>query len=281
MPEISAPRAFVVGWPIAHSRSPMIHGYWLKQHALVGSYERIAVEPERIDTFLTGLGKSGLAGGNVTVPHKEAAFRLAERRDAAADKLQAVNTLWLEDGKLCATNTDAEGFIANLDASAPGWDQSAKSALVLGAGGAARAVIWSLADRGLEVHVVNRSRARADDLAATFKGVTAHDWSDRQKLLEKTDVLVNTTPLGMDGKDELDLDLAPLSTDALVTDIVYAPLITPLLERAQARGNHIVDGLGMLLHQAVPGFERWFGVRPRVTPELRSLIVADLTGPRS
>jgi shikimate dehydrogenase len=281
MPDSHAPRAFVIGWPIAHSRSPMIHGYWLRHHGLLGSYERVAVAPEKVDAFLTGLDKSGFVGGNVTVPHKEAAFRLADLRDQVADKLQAVNTLWLEDGKLCATNTDAEGFIANLDASAPGWDRSAKSALVLGAGGAARAVIWSLAERGLEVRVVNRSRARADDLAATFKGVIAHDWSDGPKLLEATDVLVNTTPLGMDGKDDLDLDLAPLSTDALVTDIVYAPLITPLLERAQARGNRIVDGLGMLLHQAVPGFERWFGVRPEVTPELRALIVADLTGPKS
>lgn len=281
MPNSSAPRAFVIGWPIAHSRSPMIHGYWLKRHGLLGSYERVAVEPEKIDAFFGAVGKSGFAGGNVTVPHKEAAFRLADRRDAVADKLQAVNTLWFEDGKLCATNTDAEGFIANLDASAPGWDRSAKTALVLGAGGAARAVIWSLADRGLDVHVVNRSRARADDLAAAFKGVTAHDWSNSRALLEKTDVLVNTTPLGMDGKEDLNLDLAPLSTDALVTDIVYAPLITPLLERAQARGNRIVDGLGMLLHQAVPGFERWFGVRPEVTPELRALVVADLTGPKS
>lgn len=281
MPEISAPRAFVIGWPIAHSRSPMIHGYWLKQHGIAGSYERIPVEPTHIDAFLNGLANTGFAGGNVTVPHKEAAFRLADRCDAVAEKLQAVNTLWLEGGKLCATNTDAEGFIANLDASAPGWDRSAKSALVLGAGGAARAVIWSLADRGLNVHVVNRSRGRADDLAGQFKGVTAHDWSDIPALLATTDVLVNTTPLGMDGKDELELDLAPLSTDALVTDIVYAPLITPLLERAQARGNRIVDGLGMLLHQAVPGFERWFGVRPEVTPELRALVVADLTGPKS
>ncbi len=281
MPDTSLPRAFVVGWPIAHSRSPMIHGYWLKQHGLPGSYERVAVEPENINAFLSGLGASGFVGGNVTVPHKEAAFRLADRRDTVADKLQAVNTLWLEGGKLCATNTDAEGFIANLDASAPGWDRSAKSALVLGAGGAARAVIWSLAERGLDVHVVNRSRARADDLAAQFEGVTAHDWSDAPALLEATDVLVNTTPLGMDGKDELDLDLAPLSTDALVTDIVYAPLITPLLARARARGNAIVDGLGMLLHQAVPGFERWFGVRPEVTPELRALIVADLTGSKA
>lgn len=281
MPEILAPRAFVVGWPIAHSRSPMIHGYWLHSHGLSGSYERIAVEPGNIDAFLTGLGTSAFVGGNVTVPHKEAAFRLADRCDAVAEKLQAVNTLWLEGGRLCATNTDAEGFIANLDASAPGWDRTAKTALVLGAGGAARAVIWSLADRGLDVHVVNRSRARADDLAIQFKGVTAHDWSEIGRLLERADVLVNTTPLGMDGKDELDLDLAPLSTEALVTDIVYAPLITPLLARAQTRGNKIVDGLGMLLHQAVPGFERWFGVRPQVTPELRALVVADLTGQKS
>jgi shikimate dehydrogenase len=276
MSEASASKAFVVGWPIAHSRSPLIHGYWLKLHGIAGSYERIAVEPTSAEAFFAGLGTAGFVGGNVTVPHKETAFRMADRRDSVAEMLQAVNTLWMEEGKLCATNTDAEGFIANLDASAPGWDNASKSALVLGAGGAARAVIWSLLDRGLEVHVANRNRARADDLQAHFKGVRAHGWDEVPRLLARADVLVNTTPLGMEGKDSLALDLSPLSTDALVTDIVYAPLITPLLRLAMDRGNRIVDGLGMLLHQAVPGFERWFGVRPEVTPELRALIVADL-----
>jgi shikimate dehydrogenase len=270
------PRAFVSGWPIAHSRSPLIHQFWLRELGLAGSYDRIAVAPENAADFFQSLATSGFAGGNVTVPHKELAYRIATRCDAVANCLGAVNTLWIERGEICATNTDAHGFIANLDASRPGWDKSARTAVVLGAGGAARAVVWSLAQRRLRVAIVNRSIERAQDLTERFPGTTAHGWDELPRLLANADVLINTTPLGMASKSVLQIDLSPLPQDALVSDIVYVPLVTPLLAAAAARGNPTVDGLGMLLHQAVPGFERWFGVRPIVTAELRRLIVADL-----
>lgn len=273
----SAPRAFVVGWPIAHSRSPLIHGHWLALHDLPGSYERVAVPPEEIDGFLAGLPASGFVGGNVTVPHKEAAFRIVAETDPVARATGAVNTLWIDGGRLCGANTDGPGFLANLDASAEGWDRCGGTAVVLGAGGAASAVAWGLAARGLTVRLVNRTLARAEVLAARLgPAVSAHPWSDLDRLLSGARLLVNTTSLGMVDKDPLDLDLTALPADALVADIVYVPLITPLLARARDRGLATVDGLGMLLHQAVPGFERWFGVRPTVTPELRRLILADM-----
>ncbi|TBW35797.1 shikimate dehydrogenase [Siculibacillus lacustris] len=272
-----SPRAFVIGWPIAHSRSPLIHGHWLAEHGLAGSYERIAVAPDSIDAFLRDLPTSGFVGGNVTVPHKEAAFRIAAERDAVATATGAVNTLWIDGGRLCGGNTDGPGFLANLDAESPGWDRSPGPVVVLGAGGAASAVAWGLAARGFAVRLVNRTAARAEALAARLgSGVAAHPWADLPKLLSEARLLVNTTSLGMVGKEPLDLDLAPLPRDALVTDIVYVPLETPLLAAARARGLATVDGLGMLLHQAVPGFERWFGVRPAVTPALRAVILADM-----
>ena len=273
----SGPRAFVVGWPIAQSRSPLIHGHWLKVHGLAGSYERRAVPPEEIERFLADLPASGLAGGNVTVPHKEVAYRIASEKDDVATAMGAVNTLWIESGRLCGTNTDAVGFIANLDDRAPAWDADPGIAVVLGAGGAARAVVWGLIRRGFTVRLVNRTLARAEELAARFRaGTTAHGFADLPRLLPEARLLVNTTSLGMTGKGDLDIDLAPLRDDTLVTDIVYVPLVTPLLAAAEARGLRTVDGLGMLLHQAVGGFERWFGVRPTVTDELRNLILADL-----
>ena len=273
----SPPRAFVVGWPIAQSRSPLIHGHWLATHGLEGTYERVAVPSDEIEAFLRGLAAAGWVGGNVTVPHKEAAYRLASERDAVAEATGAVNTLWIADGKLCARNTDGPGFLANLDEAAPGWDARGGDAVVLGAGGAASAVAWGLASRGLRVHLVNRARARAEALAARLGGdVQAHDPAELSGLLGAARLLVNTTSLGMVGKDPLDLDLSPLPADALVTDAVYVPLETPLLAAARARGLATVDGLGMLLHQAVEGFATWFGVRPKVDAELRSLILADL-----
>ena len=273
----SGPRAFIVGWPVAQSRSPLIHGHWLKLHGLRGSYERIAVPPEEIESFLRDLPGSGLVGGNVTVPHKEVAFRIASEKDEVALATGAVNTLWIADGKLCATNTDAPGFLANLDDRARGWDANPGVAVVLGAGGGARAVVWGLLSRGFAVRVVNRTVARAEDLAARFgPRVSAHGFDDLPKLLADAALLVNTTSLGMAGKGDLDIDLAPLPADALVTDIVYVPLVTPLLATAEARGLRTVDGLGMLLHQAGGGFERWFGVRPTVTEDLRALILADI-----
>ncbi|MBL8574708.1 MAG: shikimate dehydrogenase [Hyphomicrobiaceae bacterium] len=271
------PHAGVIGWPISQSRSPLIHRYWLRQHDLAGSYERIPVAPADIVPFLSTLRQQDLVGCNVTVPHKEAAFAAARRLDPVAKAVGAVNTLWFDGDTLCGGNTDAPGFLANLDQRAPGWSHASGRAVVLGAGGAARAVIWALIDRGFKVAIVNRTLARAEDLASRFGAdSTAHAWADLGALLPAARLLVNTTSLGMAGKDDGEIDLTGLPIDALVTDIVYVPLITPLLAAARARGNRIVDGLGMLLHQAAPGFEHWFGVRPSVTAELRQLILADL-----
>lgn len=273
-------RAFVIGHPIAHSRSPMIHGHWLAAHGIAGDYRAIDVAPADLSAFLNRVRRGEFAGGNVTIPHKEAVFEAVARRDAAAGAIGAVNTLWLEKGELVGGNTDAYGFAANLDANAPEWRQT-ETALVLGAGGAARAVLHALREAGIgKITVANRSAARAGELALAFPGVKPAGLDQASALLARTDLLVNTTSLGMKGQPSLDLDLDALPDHAIVTDIVYAPLITPLLARAAARGLKTVDGLGMLLHQAVPGFERWFGVRPAVTPDLRALIVADLEAKR-
>ncbi len=272
-------RAFVVGHPIAHSRSPLIHGHWLAQHGLEGTYGRIDVAPDAFEDFLKTMESQGLVGGNVTIPHKEAAFRLVERRDAAAEAIGAVNTVWLEDGRLVGSNTDAYGFAANLDQNAPAW-RDAETALVLGAGGASRAIIHALRKAGIErILIANRTASRAEDLSNAF-GVAAIAWDDIAAHLPATGLLVNTTSLGMTGKGDLDLPLDAMPSGAVVTDIVYVPLETPLLARARERGLATVDGLGMLLHQAVPGFERWFGVRPVVDAALRELIVADIEGAR-
>ena len=271
-------RACVIGYPIEHSRSPMIHGYWLKQAGIDGTYDRASVAPADFAAFAGDLPAQGLVGANVTVPHKEEAFRLAEVDDPVARSLGAVNTLWLEEGVLKGANTDVEGFLANLDAGTPGWDKGLARAVVLGAGGAARAVLYGLKQRGVgDILVVNRTLERAQALAAHFGApVRALAWSELPRALAGAGLLVNTTSLGMAGQPPLDIDLAPLPPQALVTDIVYVPLETPLLALARERGHPIVDGLGMLLYQAVPGFERWFGLRPQVTPGLRALIEADI-----
>lgn len=270
-------RAFVCGHPVAHSRSPLIHGHWLSTLGISGSYGRIDIDPSDIRSFIATLPQSGFAGGNVTIPHKEAAFETVERRDAEADAVGAVNTLWIEDGRVCGGNTDAIGFAANLDQFAPSW-RGRDTALVLGAGGAARAVVHAILGAGYRrVEIVNRTPARAQELADLFGSkVGAHGVDATDRLLPSADLLVNTTSLGMDGEGSLPADVARLPDHALVTDIVYVPLRTPLLEAAAARGLETVDGLGMLLHQAVPGFERWFGRRPTVTQELRDLVIADL-----
>jgi len=275
----SGKRAFVVGHPIAHSRSPKIHGYWLKRYGIAGSYEAVDVAPTDFPAFLSDFGPRGFIGGNVTIPHKEAAWALAELRDEAAEAIGAVNTLWFEDGRLTGGNTDAYGFAANLDEYAPGWAESGP-AMVLGAGGAARAVIHACLQRGVrDIRIVNRTLARAQDLADRFgAGVSAHPLAAAAEFLPETGLLINTTSLGMHGNAEIPVDPSVMPDRAIVTDIVYVPLETPLLAAARARGLKTVDGLGMLLHQAVPGFERWFGVRPQVTPELRALVVADLGG---
>ncbi|MBZ9975647.1 shikimate dehydrogenase [Mesorhizobium sp. BR-1-1-10] len=270
-------KAFVTGHPIKHSRSPMIHGHWLAEHGIDGSYQAIDVAPENFAEFLAALQANGYRGGNVTIPHKEAAFAGVARRDHAADEIGAVNTLWFEDGTLWGGNTDGHGFAANLDDHAPGWAANGP-AVVLGAGGAARAVIHALKARGLgDIRIVNRTLARAIELRDRFgAGVSAHPLAATGELLRDAGLLVNTTALGMQGNGDLAADPRGLPAHAVVNDIVYVPLETPLLAAARARGLKTVDGLGMLLNQAVPGFERWFGVRPKVTAELRALIVADL-----
>ena len=273
-------RAFVIGHPIAHSRSPMIHRHWLGQHGIDGTYDAIDVAPDGLALFLERVRSGELVGGNVTIPHKERVFEAVDRRDDAAEAIGAVNTLWMEEGKLVGGNTDAYGFAANLDAGAPQW-REAGSALVLGAGGAARAVLHAFRSAGIgRITVLNRTQARAEELALAFPGVEAAGLDAGQTLLPRADLLVNTTSLGMKGQPPLDLDLDALPGGAIVTDIVYAPLETPLLRQANARGLKTVDGLGMLLHQAVPGFERWFGVRPEVSSDLRALVVADLEAKR-
>ncbi|WP_182087209.1 shikimate dehydrogenase [Aureimonas sp. ME7] len=272
------PRAFVTGWPIHHSRSPLIHNTWLRELELPGSYERIAVPPEEFGAFLGGLRADGFVGGNVTIPHKEAAFAACARRDGAAEAIGAVNTLWFEGDALVGGNTDAYGFSANLDERLAGW-REAGSALVLGAGGAARAVVHALKGAGIpRITVLNRTQARAERLAAEF-GVSADGEAAFAALAGGADLVVNTRAPNSDGAqaDARALDALPAS--ALVTDIVYVPLQTPILEAAVARGLRTADGLGMLLHQAVPGFERWFGRRPEVRGTLREAVIGDIAAP--
>lgn len=277
--ETSARHAFVTGYPVKHSRSPLIHGHWLEKLGLAGSYTRQEVSPEDFAGFISRLksGESGFIGGNVTIPHKETAYRLADRPGALSEELGASNTLWLEEGRLCATNTDGYGFLANLDAAAPGWNRTDR-AVILGAGGASRAIIQAVRDRGVgEIHVVNRTVARAQELADRFgPKVHAHGMEAFAEVTKGAGLFVNTTSLGMDGEAAPDFDFSPLASNAVVTDIVYVPLETPILRQASAQGFATVDGLGMLLHQAVPGFEKWFGVRPTVDAALRNLILADM-----
>ena len=273
-----APRAGVVGWPIEHSRSPTIHRYWLKELGLPGSYEKFAVRPEEFREFAAKIGVGGLAGANVTAPHKEAAFSACDARTPVADALGAVNTLWRQDGRLWGDNTDVAGFLANLDEAAPGWDERKKAAVVIGAGGAAARIVYALISRGFErVVIVNRTPARAEALAAHFGGsTTVAPWADLATELRKADVLVNASTLGMIGQPALAIDLNALPEHAVVTDAVYVPLRTPLIEAASARGLRVAEGLGMLLHQAAPAFARWFGRRPVVTPALRALVEAEV-----
>jgi shikimate dehydrogenase len=272
------PFACVVGWPIAHSRSPLIHGYWLRRLGVAGRYEREAVPPGEFGSFAARIGKDGLVGANVTAPHKEAAFAACDTLTANARELGAVNTLWREGDALCGDNTDVAGFIANLDEKAPAWRNQTRRAVVLGAGGASRAVIQGLLAADVrEIAIVNRTLERAERLVAQFGGKSkAASWEDLPTLLAEADLVVNASSLGMVGKGAAPIDLDPAPRRAIIADIVYIPLETPLLMAAKRRGLTTVDGLGMLLHQAVPGFERWFGVRPEVTPELRALIEDDI-----
>ena len=269
--------ACLIGWPAAHSRSPLIHHYWLRTLGIEGGYNIEAVPPEGFAEFVLHLSTHGFVGANVTIPHKERALALS-KPDERARAVGAANTLWYDGGDLRSTNTDIEGFINNLDACAPGWDKAA-DALVLGAGGSSRAVVFGLLERGIaRVHLANRSIERAQALADQF-GARVHPvaWDAVGELLPRAELLVNTTSLGMHGQPALDIDAGRLPAHAVVADLVYVPLQTPLLQAAQAHGLKTADGLGMLLHQAVRGFELWFGQRPEVTSTLRELVEADLT----
>ena len=276
--------AGVFGWPVSHSRSPLMHNYWLAEHEIDGAYVPLAVEPRHFEQALRCLPKFGFAGANVTVPHKETALAVVDEADEHARRVGAVNTVVVEpDGKLLGSNTDASGFLTNIADGAPEWRAEHGPAIVVGAGGGARAVVVGLLDAGTpEVRIVNRSPERAETLVDDIGDQRLHlvGWPDRQSGLSDAALLVNTTAAGLDGSDALDLDLDKLPTRALVTDLVYKPLLTPLLQAARKRGNPIVDGLGMLIHQARPGFAAWFGVEPAPTQALRRLLEHDIADDR-
>ncbi|WP_085906400.1 shikimate dehydrogenase [Kiloniella majae] len=275
--------AGVIGWPISHSKSPRLHGYWLEKLGIDGAYLPLAIEPENFEDALCGLMYSGFGGVNVTVPHKEAALKFCDEVDPLAKRIGAVNTIVFKDGRSYGSNTDAFGFIENLRQDVENTDFSldfsGAKAVVLGAGGASRGVIVALQDAGVKnIILVNRTKERAEVLAADLSSgadgmITVADWKDRNEVLNGCDLLVNTTSLGMAGQPPLELSLDKLPKSCVVTDIVYAPLVTPLLGLAEKRGNKIVDGLGMLLHQARPGFEAWFGEKPEVTEDLRKFVL--------
>jgi shikimate dehydrogenase len=269
--------ACVIGWPIEHSRSPLIHNYWLKRYRILGAYRAEAVPPHEFREFVQSLAARGYVGANVTVPHKEAALAWSQPDDRAR-AVGAANTLWL-DGVLRSTNTDVEGFLHNLDACAPGWDRNGGTAVVLGAGGAARAVIYGLLERGTRrIVAINRTPRRAQELPERFGAqIQTAAWAERDASLTKASLLVNATTLGMHGQPDLAIDIGRLPAAAVVADLVYVPLDTPLLRAARARHLRTADGIGMLLHQAVRGFLLWFGKKPEITHELRSLLERDLS----
>lgn len=269
--------AAVIGWPVAHSRSPALHGFWLRKYRIDGYYVPIGLRPENFETGLRALPKLGFAGVNVTLPYKETVLNMASSVSDRAALIGAANTIsFRSDGSLHADNTDGYGFVENLRQGAPGWDARSGPALVLGAGGAARAVISALLTAGApEVRIANRTRLRAQHLAETYGArVVTVDWNAASSAVAGARTIVNTTSLGMAGQPPLALSLALAPGDALVTDLVYVPLVTQLLEQARARGLRTVDGLGMLLHQAAPGFHHWFGVRPEVDDALRAAVLA-------
>ena len=269
--------ACVIGWPAKQSRSPKLHGYWIRRYEIDGDYRVEEVTPEAFPAFVRNLPENGYVGANVTMPHKDAALALSEPDDRART-IGAANTLWLDNGRLRSTNTDVEGFVGSLDAAAPGWEERCHSAVVLGAGGAARAVVYGLVERGVKtVNVVNRTVEKASLLRERFgPSVQPAHWDDIPRLLDGAKLLINATPLGMKGKPDHTIDLGPMADDALVSDIVYVPLKTGLLAAAERRGLRTANGLDMLLHQAVRGFQLWFGIKPEVTRELFDLLAADI-----
>jgi shikimate dehydrogenase len=277
MIERSGPRACVMGYRVAYSRSPMLHTYWLRKLGLEGSYELVDIPPCAFPDFFRHLSQRGYVGGNITKPHKDAAFGLVDEHDAAAASIGAVNTVWLEAGRLIGGNTDAAGFLASLDEQAPQWDCSRGIAVVLGAGGAARAIVHALLSRGWDVTIVNRTLERASDLVRHFRLSRApYPPSELPGLLQHTSLLVNAIPVGAAGQPLLEVDLGRIRERAVVCDLTYLPLETALLRTARQLGHRAVDGLGMLMHQGVEGFARWFGKTPEVTSELRALLEADI-----
>jgi shikimate dehydrogenase len=272
--------AGVMGWPVGHSLSPRLHGHWFERYGVDGAYVPLPVRPEDVDLAFEALPRLGFLGWNVTVPHKQAAFRLVDEHDPAAARMGAVNTvLVLEDGRLLGRNTDGLGFLAHLHASAPGWEPAAGPAVLLGTGGAARGIGVALLEAGVPaLRLTNRTPERAQalarELAALGRPVAVVPWAERQRALPGAALLVNCTSLGMTGQPPLELELEGLPRAAVVADLVYAPLATPLLRAVQARGHVAVDGLGMLLHQAVPGFAHWGGVMPEVDEALRACVLA-------
>lgn len=275
-------RACVIGWPIEHSRSPAIHGYWLSRYGIDGCYTKKAVRPEDVESFLRSLSDAGLAGCNVTIPHKEAAFRIADERDPSAVAVGAANTLWRDDGRLYASNTDTYGYMTYLGLQAEDWARRDAPVSILGAGGAARAIVHGFIEAGVsEIRLFNRSPERAEKLALDFGSkIKVLPWEQRSRAATESAVFVNTTALGLKGEGSLDIDFTDFHPDCIVSDIVYVPLETALIRDARRHGLRTVDGLGMLLHQAVPGFEKWFGVRPEVTDELYDRIAADIEAAR-
>lgn len=285
MPITGAARlAGIMGWPIAHSRSPALHGFWLREHGIDGAYVPLAVAPDRLEQALRALPALGFRGCNLTIPHKQAALKVMDRVDPFAQRIGAMNTVIVAaDGSLEGSNTDVFGFRENLREQAPTWQASSGPAVVLGAGGSARSVIAALSATGVaEIRLVNRTldRARhlARDLAMPETRITVHPWEQRSEVLGGAGILVNTTSLGMENEPPLEIDLAPLPASSVVVDIVYVPLETGLLAAARRRGHPAVDGLGMLLHQGRPGFAAWFGAAPTVSAALRRAMLATFAG---
>ena len=271
-------RACVIGWPISHSRSPLIHNYWLKQHSVGGMYEQVSVKPEQLRNFIESLAAKGFSGCNVTQPHKAATFGLVNIADAPTERLGVVNTVYLRNGTIFGTSTDGEGFLASLAWSVPNFSIHNRRVVMIGAGGAAMAIAGALLDAGAgEIAVANRSAERVEMVRQKFgSSIAPVAWEARSEALTDCSLLVNCTSLGMTNQPPLTLDLERLPSTAVVTDIVYSPRETSLLRDAGSRGNVIVPGLGMLLHQAVRGFSLWFGVKPAVTAELYDIVADDI-----
>ena len=273
----TAPVVAILGYPIHHSKSPRMHGYWLDQAGVLGYYVPLEIHPDNFEDALKNMPKQGFRGANVTIPHKERALEIADYVSERAKRIGAANTLYFDaDGKIHADNTDGYGFITNLKKGAPEWNAKAGPALVLGAGGAARAILDALiTEETPKLYLTNRTKERAQALASEFGDtVEVLDWDNKNVVVSEVKTLINTTSLGMNGKGDLGLDFSQLTSAITVTDIVYTPLETDLLKHAKQRGCTCVDGLGMLIYQGVPGFSNWFGENPKVTDELRELLLS-------